>query len=34
MEHVKTLTASKLDNLTVLDKNDLIALSLELENLP
>jgi hypothetical protein len=34
MEHVKTLTASKLNNLTVLDKNDLIALSLELENLP
>jgi hypothetical protein len=33
MENVKTMTASKLDNLTVLDKSDMLALSKELENL-
>jgi hypothetical protein len=28
--HVKTMTAAKLNNLSVIDKNDLIALSNEL----
>lgn len=31
--HVKTMTAQKLDNLTVLDKNDMLTLSKEVENL-
>lgn len=34
MEHVKTMTASKMNNLTVLDKGDMMTLSKELENLP
>lgn len=34
MEHVKTMTAAKLNNLTVLDKGDMMTLSKELENLP
>ena len=33
MEHVKTMTASKLNNLTVIDKSDMMALSKEIENL-
>jgi hypothetical protein len=33
MEHVKTMTAQKLDNLTVLDKNDMLTLSKEVEEL-
>jgi DNA-binding protein H-NS len=33
MEHVKTMTAQKLNNLTVLDKGDMMTLSKELENL-
>lgn len=33
MEHVKTMTASKLNNLTVLDKGDMMTLSKEVENL-
>ena len=33
MEHVKTMTAQKLDNLTVLDKNDMLTLSKEIEEL-
>ena len=31
--HVKTLTASKLDNMKVIDLNDVITLSAELEKL-
>lgn len=34
MDHVKTMTAQKLDNLTVLDKGDMMTLSKEIENLP
>ena len=34
MEHVKTMTAAKLNNLTVIDKGDMMTLSKELENLP
>jgi hypothetical protein len=34
MEHVKTMTASKMNNLTVLDKGDMMTLSKEIENLP
>lgn len=34
MEYVKTMTAAKLNNLTVLDKGDMMTLSKELENLP
>jgi hypothetical protein len=34
MEHVKTMTAQKLNNLTVLDRSDMMALSKEVENLP
>ena len=34
MEYVKTMTASKMNNLTVLDKGDMMTLSKELENLP
>jgi hypothetical protein len=34
MEHVKTMTAARLDNLTVIDKGDMMRLSKELENLP
>lgn len=34
MEHVKTMTAQKLNNLTVLDKGDMMTLSKEIENLP
>lgn len=30
---VKSMTASKMNNLTVLDKNDMMALSKEVENL-
>jgi hypothetical protein len=33
METVRTMKAAKLDNLTVLDKSDMLALSKELENL-
>jgi len=33
IENVKTMTAAKLNNLTVLDKSDMFALSKELENL-
>ena len=33
MENVKTMTASKMNNLTVLDKSDMMALSEEVENL-
>lgn len=33
MEHVKTMTAQKLNNLTVLDKGDMMTLSKEVENL-
>jgi hypothetical protein len=33
MQKVKTMTASKMNNLTVLDKNDMLALSREVENL-
>ena len=34
MEYVKTMTAQKLNNLTVLDKSDMMTLSKEVENLP
>ena len=34
LEHVKTMTAAKLNNLTVLDRSDMLALSKEVENLP
>lgn len=34
LEHVKTMTATKLSNLTVVDKNDMLLLSKELEKLP
>jgi response regulator of citrate/malate metabolism len=34
MEHVRTMTAQKLNNLTVLDKGDMMGLSKEVENLP
>jgi hypothetical protein len=33
MEHVRTMTAQKLDNLTVIDKGDMMTLSKEVENL-
>jgi hypothetical protein len=33
VSHVKTLTASKLNNMKVIDLNDLITLSKELEQL-
>jgi hypothetical protein len=33
MEHVKTMTAQKLNNLTVLDRSDMMTLSKEVENL-
>jgi len=33
IDHVRTLTAAKLGNLSVIDKNDLIALSKEIEEL-
>ena len=33
MEYVKTMTAQKLNNLTVLDKSDMMTLSKEVENL-
>jgi hypothetical protein len=33
MEYVKTMTAQKLNNLTVLDKGDMMTLSKEVENL-
>lgn len=33
MEHVKTMTAAKMNNLTVLDKGDMMTLSKEVENL-
>jgi hypothetical protein len=32
-EHVRTMTAQKLNNLSVLDKDDLMALSNEIEQL-
>ena len=32
-EYVKTMTAQKLDNLTVLDKSDMMKLTKELESL-
>ncbi len=34
MEHVRTMTAQKMNNLTVLDRSDMMALSKEVENLP
>ena len=34
LEHVKSMTAAKLNNLTVLDRGDMMTLSKELENLP
>ena len=34
MEYVKTMTAQKMNNLTVLYKGDMMTLSKELENLP
>jgi hypothetical protein len=34
MEYVKSMTAQKLNNLTVLDKGDMMTLSKEVENLP
>jgi hypothetical protein len=34
MEHVRTMTAQKMNNLTVLDKGDMMTLSKEVENLP
>lgn len=34
LEHVKSMTAAKLNNLTVLDRGDMLALSKEVENLP
>ncbi len=33
IEHVRTMTAQKLNNLTVLDKDDMMTLSKEVENL-
>jgi len=33
-EYVKTTTAQKMNNLTVLDKGDMMTLSKEIENLP
>lgn len=33
-EHARTFVAQKMNNLSVIDKNDLIALSHELEQLP
>jgi hypothetical protein len=33
IEYCKTLTASKLDNLSVIDKNDMLQLSKEIENI-
>ncbi len=33
MEHVRTMTAQKMNNLTVLDKGDMMTLSKEVENL-
>jgi hypothetical protein len=33
MEHVRTMTAQKMNNLTVLDKGDMMTLSKEIENL-
>jgi hypothetical protein len=32
-EYVRTMTAQKMDNLTVLDKGDMMTLSKEVENL-
>lgn len=34
LEHVKSMTAAKLNNLTVLARGDMLALSKEVENLP
>ena len=34
MEYVRTMTAQKMENLTVLDKGDMMTLSKEVENLP
>ena len=33
IEHVKTMTAAKLNNLTVINKSDMMALTKEVENL-
>lgn len=33
MNHVRKMTASKLNNLTVIDSNDMLALSKEIETL-
>ncbi len=33
MDHVRTMTAQKMNNLTVLDKGDMMTLSKEVENL-
>ncbi len=34
MEYVRTMTAQKMNNLTVLDRSDMMTLSKEVENLP
>lgn len=34
LDHCKTFVAQKMNNMSVVDKNDLISLSNELENLP
>lgn len=34
IEYSKTMTATKLNNLTVVDKGDMMTLSKEVENLP
>ena len=34
LDHCKTFVAQKMNNMSVIDKNDLIALSNELEQLP
>lgn len=34
IEYSKTLTATKLNNLTVVEKSDMMTLSKEVENLP
>ncbi len=33
IDHSKKMTASKLNNMTVIDKSDMLALSKEIENL-
>lgn len=34
LEYVKTMTAQKMNNLVVVDRSDMMALSKEVENLP